>query len=218
MRFFGKDFQTLDDKHIRELMTLEREQAIYTDHWIEKLKDFRHVRIRFKKPEVDEYVRRMWAYELFRRAGSPELATSVKGIDADIAQDADRYAMPTKDGKAIHPWHCIAGFLGSHLESLVCTNLRHEILEEQGQELLLSVVKRAIDSLTPVIRLFSKREKRLQNWAVTSEDDVRDLLYAMLRPAVDDLIREDPVPSKAGSFRIVDLASSVSGLFIEIKW
>ena len=89
---------------------------------------------------------------------------------------------------------------------------------ELGTAALLTTVKRAIDSLTPSIRLFNKREKGLAPWPVNREDDVRDLLYAVLRASVLDLKREEPVSSRAATYKVVDLYSEVGRLFVELKW
>lgn len=219
MRIFARDWSDLDEEAMRDLRTLEREGAIYTDLWQDHLNDFRHVRIAFAQQEIDEYVRANWAYERFLRAGSPEWAKDVPEIPADIAERADRYVMHTVNGKTFGPpYHCLAAFLGDELEALVCFNARSEILEETGTQALLSTVKRAIDSLTPAIRLFNRREKRLAKWSISCEDDIRDLLYAILRASISDLQREEAVPSRAGTHKFVDLCSNIARLFIEIKW
>ena len=219
MRIFGKDWTAVDHSVMEELWTLEREGAIYTEHWQEHLSDFRHVRIKFTDDEKEEYVRSLWAYEMFLRAGSPPFAKDVPDIPIDIATRADEYTLVLRDGHTEGPpYHCIAGFIGEHLEGLACTNERDEVVEELGKAALILTVKRSIDSLTPSIRLFKYREKGLANWTITCEDDIRDLLYVMLRASVSDLKREEPVRSRAGTYGIVDLYSEVARLFIEIKW
>lgn len=219
MRIFNKDWNNIDEELISELASLEREAVIYTDHWQSDLNDFRHVRIRFTQEEVDEYIRRAWAYEIFLSHGSPEWANEVEGIPSDIAAEADSYQVQTRDGEFLGPpYHCFAAFLGSHLESLVCSNKRSETLQETGAEALLTTVKRSIDALTPSIRLFNEREKGLNNWPISREDDIRDLLYAMLRASISDIHREESIPSKAGTHKFVDLCSNVARLFIEVKW
>lgn len=221
MRLFGRDFEQLDEFHIRELLTLEREGAIYADHWIDDLSDFRHVRIAFTREEAQEYARRLWAYELFLRAGQPAWARDVDGIGPDIAEQADSYELRLEDGSVIPPpYHCPAAFLGPELEALVCGHPpdRRIIIDEQGRASVLSTLRRVVDSLTPAIRSFNKREKGLTLWPVEREDDIRDLLYAMLRPAVSDLRREEPIPSKAGTYKFVDLCSNLSRLLVEVKW
>ena len=221
-RAFGKDFTCLDDSHLKDLRSLERESAIYSDHWIGDLQDFRHVRVVFAPNEVKEYVRSLWAYELFLRAGSPPHASKVRGIPKDIGKRADSYAygeIVTKSGHRLPtPWHCVAAFLGKELEALVCSNARAEILEESGRNSLILTLTRAIDAVVPAMRSFQRREKGLTSWPVSSEDDIRDLLHVMLRAAISDIKREEPVPCRGGTHKFVDLYSALGGVFIEIKW
>jgi hypothetical protein len=220
LKYFGYDFKLLDENFQRDLLHLEREGAIYSDHWIERLNDFRHIRIKLTPEEIKEYVRSLWAYELFLRAGLPERASEVEGIPKDIAERADSYTMVTEDGKSETPWHCVAGFLGLELEKLTCFNVedRQEIIEEKGKAQLLTTVKNAVDTLTPSIRLFNRREKGLTEWTVNREDDVRDLMYVMLRAAIADIRTEEPVPSRAGTHKFIDIYSEIARLFIEVKW
>src|SRR5215471_11433052 len=109
MKIFGHDFEVLDDSHIEDLLQLEREGAIYTDHWFDNLNDFRHIRIKLTPDEIQEYVRSMWAFELFLRAGCPPKALDVPGIPPDVVARADSYSMYMKDDETeITPWHCAA--------------------------------------------------------------------------------------------------------------
>ena len=100
---FGKRFTHIPEHIRQDLETLERESAIYADHWIDEVGDFRHVRIHFNHEEREEFARRSWAYELFLRAGFPKWAAETPGIDEDIAKDADTYSMHLRDGKVISP-------------------------------------------------------------------------------------------------------------------
>ena len=148
-------------------------------------------------------------------------ASDLPGLPRDIAERADAYTLGTIDGEEeITPWHCPAAFMGPELEELVCTNVqgRYIILEEFGTESLLSTLQKAVDALTPSIRLFQNREKGLSQWPISREDDVRDLLYVILRAAINDITREEPVPSRSGTHRFVDLCSNIARLLIEIKW
>ena len=221
MRIFGLDWIAIDEEAVQDLWSLEREGKIYTDHWQDELDDFRHVQITFTPDEIDEYVRSYWAYEVFLRAGSPARASDVPEIPRDIAERADSYHLHTADGTVADPiYHCPAAFIGHYLEALVCCpgDDRQIVLEQFGKDALLSTVKRAIDALTPAIRLFNQREKSLATWSISCEDDIRDLLYAMLRASISDIQREEPVPSTAGTHKFVDLCSKVARLFIEVKW
>ena len=216
---FDRAFAHIPDHVRQDLETLEREGVIYSDHWIEEVGDFRHVRIDFTAEEVDEFVRRSWAYELFLKSDA-KWATDVPGIDEDIARDADTYTPLLKDGRKIEPpYHCFAGFLGPHLEALTCFKTeRQTVINLKGREALLFEIKRTIETLTATIRSFNSREKGLDPWTITCEDDVRDLLYVMLRPKIFDIRKEEPVPSKAGAHKFADLCSKAVPFLIELKW
>ena len=199
----GKKFTHIPEHVRQDLATLERECAVYANHWIEEVGDFRHIRIDFTAEERDEYVRRCWAYELFIRADYPTWAVETPGIDEDIANDADTYTMVLRDGSTIPPpYHCFAAFLGSHLEMLTCSNTGREVvIQLEGREAKLLEVRRAIQTLTPTIRSFERREQGLNPWKITCEDDVRDLLFVMLRPVIFDITKEEVVPySVSGSW------------------
>ncbi len=216
---FGRTFTHIPDEVRQDLQTLEREGAVYTDHWIDELGDFRHVRIDFTPEERGDFARRMWAYELFLRSDAP-WASKVPGIDKDVALDADSYAPVVTDEGDLNPLHhCIAAFLGGHLEDLVCSGSeRQTVIDLKGKEAALFEVRRACQSLTATIRSFNKREKGLDPWTITREKDVRDLLYVMLRPRIFDLIKEEPIPSQAGTSKVVDLCSNAVPFLLELKW
>ena len=217
---FGKEFTHIPEHVRQDLQTLERECAIYTDHWIEEVGDFRHVKIDFTPEERDEFSRRSWAYELFLRAGYPTWAADTPGIDEDIAKDADTYTMHDVDGSEIQPPnHCFAAFLGEHLEVLSCLRTdRQTVIDLAGREALLFEVKRSIETLTATIRSFNNREKGLAPWSITCEDDVRDLLYVMLRPRIFDIKKEEAIPSRAGTHKFADLCSNSVPFLMELKW
>ena len=216
----GYEF-TIIPEHVRsDLDTLTRECATYADYWIEEIGDFRHVRIEFTPEEREEFIRRSWAFELFLRAGIPDWAAETPGIDKDIGKEADSFSPRLKDGTIIPPpWHSFTAFLGPHLASLVCNGAgRQVVIELSGRDKLLFETGRAVQTLTATIRSFNRREKGLDPWKIACEDDVRDLLYVMLRPLVWDIIKEEPVPSKAGSHKFADFCSNGAKLLIELKW
>lgn len=218
---FGYVFTHVPEHVLDDLGSLEREGAIYSDQWVEELGDFRHVRIGFTEEECKEFARRSWAYELWIRANMPEWVRDTPGIDQDIANEADSYVMNTRDGESFGPpYHCFASFLGKHLEALTCGMLdeRRKVIEFAGKEALLYEVQRVIRTLTPTIRSFNSREKGLSPWTIAREDDVRDLLYVMLRPLVFDIVKEEAVPSRGGTHKFVDLCSKAVKLMIEVKW
>ena len=217
---FEKEFTHIPDHVRQDLETLTRECAVYTDFWIEEIGDFRHVRIDLTLEEREDFIRRSWDYELFLRAGGPMWAADTPGIDPEVANAADTYTMQLVDGTEIPPPnHCFAAFLGEHLEELTCSITdRTTVLDLKGSELVLFEVHRAIESLTATIRSFNNRERGLQPWVIACEDDVRDLLYVMLRPRIFDITKEEAIPSRAGSHKFADLCSKSIPLLIELKW
>lgn len=218
---FGYKFTHIPEEVRTDLGSLERECVLYADHWVEDLHDFRHVRIALTNEEAREYARRSWAYELWLRAGRPASVREIPNVDPDVAEDADTYVMHTRDGETIGPpYHCFAAFLGPHLEAVSCGSPadRTTIIELHGRESALFTLARAVQALTPTIRAFNKREKGLDPWEVKREDDVRDLLYVMLRPVLFDLTKEEPTPSLASTHKFVDLCSKTARLFVEVKW
>lgn len=214
---FGYEFTHLPEHARDDVFSLEREGVLYSDQWVDELNDFRHVRIALTPDEVQDYARRTWAFELFLRAGCPTWARDVTGIDPDVARDADSHSLRVNP---LYHWHCFAAFLGPHLESISCGGVpeRRTIIELQGKESVLFTLKRAIQALTPTIRSFNAREKGLTPWPVGREDDVRDLLYVMLRPSLFDLVKEEPTPPVAQTYKFVDLCSKASRMLIEVKW
>ena len=218
---FGYEFTHIPE-HVRDdVWSLEREGVLYSDQWVEELDDFRHVRIALTPEEARDYVRRTWAFELWIRAGCPKWTKDVEGIDSDVAHDADTYSLTLHDGTQIPPpYHCFAAFLGPHLEaiSMGAVPERRTVIELQGKESILFILKRSIQALTPTIRTFNSREKGLTPWTVDCEDDVRDLLYVMLKTSLFDLIKEEPIPSVAGTYRFADLCSNAARMLVEVKW
>ena len=95
---------------------------------------------------------------------------------------------------------------------------RQTVIQLEGREAALFEVERAIQSLTATIRSFNNREKGLQPWTISCEDDVRDLLYVMLRPGIFDIGKEEAIPSKAGTHKFSDLCSNGVPFLLEIKW
>jgi|SRR5438045_372934 len=109
---FGREFTHIPE-HVRQnLDTLDRESAIYSDHWIEEIGDFRHLRIRFTDDERAEFARRFWAFELFIRAVTVNGRAPHRGVNL-ISQQ-----MPTP----IHLTHGMA-----RLSRRRITALRHSL-------------------------------------------------------------------------------------------
>lgn len=85
-----------------------------------------------------------------------------------------------------------------------------------------------IDSVLKILRRFEvaaralrsrpREDKKKFGYVIADEYDVQDLLYALLKPLVEDLEREAPVPKTAGVSGRVDLCSTRLGLVLEVKF
>jgi hypothetical protein len=101
MPIFGHNFLNLDEHHVRELTALERERAIYTDHWIDELNDFRHVRIKLSDAEVEITLPRLTS-----RVPSQPSAAQARAV----ANPFSRSIVSRSDARAIvaaHHFHTI---------------------------------------------------------------------------------------------------------------
>lgn len=62
-----------------------------------------------------------------------------------------------------------------------------------------------------------RKDKKNKAFEIEDEYDVQDLLYAMLRPVVPDLEREDPTRKVAGKGGFLDFRSDELELILEVK-
>ena len=86
---FGRTFTHIPEHVRQDLETLQRESVVYSDHWIEEVDDFRHVRIDFTLEERDEFARRSWAYD-GGGCYAIRLLASTASVQADVCE---RWAM-----------------------------------------------------------------------------------------------------------------------------
>ena len=112
------------------------------------------------------------------------------------------------------PWHCAAAFLGRDLEIVVCgmDSSRREVLEEQGIAGFLNTIRRSVDALASAMWCFSNREEGLTSWPVNREDDVRDLLYVMLRASISDISERSPGPPEQECRDLLIFIANLQGL------
>jgi hypothetical protein len=99
---------------------------------------------------------------------------------------------------------------------------------ESGKVVSEDLIKTGNEYAVMIMRRFHVAAKYLSNrsrdnkkslgYRIDDEYDVQDLLYAILKPVIHDLEREDPVPKIAGDSGRVDLCSPSCGMVIEIKY
>lgn len=73
-------------------------------------------------------------------------------------------------------------------------------------------------SATRHLEYRGRKDKKNKAFEIEDEYDVQDLLYAMLRPVVPDLEREDPTRKVAGKGGFLDFRSDELELILEVKY
>jgi hypothetical protein len=82
---------------------------------------------------------------------------------------------------------------------------------------LLQVLRR-FDTAAHFLASRPRAEKAAKPFRIEDEYDVQDLLYAILKPSIPDLEREDPVGKTSGDSGRVDLCTAELGTVVELKF
>ncbi|MFP5020835.1 PD-(D/E)XK nuclease domain-containing protein [Pseudonocardia phyllosphaerae] len=215
---FGRDFYHIDDHHKSELESLEFDGTITSQQFVEDLDDFALVRFRLTPSEIIRYVDAMQAYD--------EWIQGVKdGLDDDsalsrIANRQVRIEAATyrlRKDLGLPP----AAFLGEGLEDLLCfeDGNRREVLGSGYERDRRRLVDEVIQGIPAVVDHLSRPGVQgLSGQQLTKEEQIRDLLYIMLRGVFPDVTIEDSVSKFAGSGKRVDLSIAGVSTVIEVKF
>jgi REase_DpnII-MboI len=224
---FGHRFEDLDPDNAADLLTLEREQAIYGQFWDDSSGVFRHYRVPFRATEVVTYVETEVARQEFHRAlrSNPnatlrELLASL--ADQDIARRVVEYGVSDlRDGTRLDIRGCPASFMPGDLEDLVC-GLRKERYEPLprlgGQEDRVALVANILATVRILATYLSTRRRGKDAFVVADEYDVQDLLYVALRGVFPSARREDPAPAIASPAKWIDIVIPEIHAVIEVKF
>lgn len=86
------------------------------------------------------------------------------------------------------------------------------------QELVLTILRRFDVSAKALTNRPRQKTENPQDYIITGEYDVQDLLYCILKPIIKDLQRENPLEKSTGKSGRPDLTSDMLGMVIEIKY
>lgn len=115
---------------------------------------------------------------------------------------------------------CFAAFLGRHLESLTCGGMpdRYEYLSKtytgDRRYLLIEI----LEAFPHSVDLLKSRHRNRPAYVVEEEQDVRDLLHAILKPTFPDVKVEEFTPQNAGGSKKIDIVIPFLSTVIEIKY
>lgn len=219
---FGREFRFLDESHLADLQTLEMEGCLYAYLFQDDLQDFAYVRIRLRPAEIVRYVDGLRAYEQFLNGVANGLSAeqALASISSmTIRHTVDQHNDYARTIGAVGTDYCAAAFLGQELEELICTNVpaRHEVLGRTYSADRRFLLDEVISGLPDVVAFLGSRQGERHPYVVENEQDLRDLLYALLKPVFPDVALEDPVPKLAGNSKRIDIVVATIKTVVELK-
>lgn len=229
---FGHHFKDIPSSLAEELITLEREGAIYS-HFADTIKgpdangnwEFRYYRIRLQPAEIVGYVEAVLAHTRFDAAvaSGADFDEALAAIDnAGIAKRVREYGDVTlEDGSTLDIRGCPASFYPEGMESLLCGGRRdrYEELPVIGEiRDQVAHLMQILNNFPVVSRIMTDRQRGRPPFLLENEYDVQDLLYALVRSAFDDAKREEWTPQRAGSAKRIDVTIASIEAVVEAKY
>lgn len=224
-KVFGHRFIDLPG-NIEDLITLEKEGAIYSHFWDEKSKTFRYYRIPLLPAEIYQYVEAHVAKTEFDQAiqaganFEDALATISNQRIADRVRSYGNYGCTElKDGTQIDIRGCAASFYPPGMEELICGQRldRYQLLPDLRGLDKPSLLMQMLDYFPVLARIMASRGHGRPKYTIENEYDVQDLLFVAVRAVFEDARLEDWTPKHAGSSKRIDIVVPSAETVIEVK-
>lgn len=223
---FGHRFSVMSGL-AKDLVTLEREGAIYSHFWDEEAQTFKYNRIKFLPAEIFQYVEAHVAKQEFEDAleSGADFEEALNAItNTEIADRVRSYGdygnTKLKDGTTIDNRGCAASFYGEEIERLVCGGRpdRYEVLPNLENMDKTSMLIQILDYFPIVARHLGKRKHGRPPYAIENEYDTQDLLYANIRSVFEDARLEEWTPKHASKSKRIDIVVPSAEVVIEVKY
>ena len=223
---FGHQFRTLRGL-AEDLITLEKEGAIYSHFWDEKSQTARYCRIKFLPREIFEYVEAHVAKQQFDDAieNGASFEEAIEAIEnPTIRKRVVSYGNYGKtvlrDGSVEDIRGCAASFYPPEIEDLVCGRRpeRYEVLPNLEKIDKTSVLIQMIDNFRVVASFLAERGHGRPSYVIENEYDVQDLLFGCVRSFFIDAHREEYIPQHAGTSKRIDILIPSADVLIEVKY
>lgn len=223
---FGHKFKNLFPDNAEDLITLEKEGALYVDHYDKSTKKFNHYRVAFLPKEIVEYVEAHVAEQEFDeglKKFNGDFSKALGNItNKKIAERVQAYKkVKTKDGRTDDLRGSLASFLGPDLEDLCCFHtrpLRYELLPRINTKDKLAIILDIFDSISNNINYLSKRKHNRPPFNIENEYDVQDLLYIIVKSIFSDAKFEEFTSKHAGTTKKIDIVLPSINVVIEVKY
>jgi hypothetical protein len=222
---FGHRFVDLPEL-IANLITLEKEGAVYAHLWDDEVQTFRYYRIPLLPVEIYQYVEAHVAKQQFDdawRAGAsfddaltaitnPETAERVKAY-------GDRGHSTLKNGTVLDIRGCAASFYPQGMEELLCGQRpdRYELLPDLRSVDKPPLLIQMVDFFPVLARFMARRANGRPPFTIQNEYDVQHLLYVAVRAVFEDARLEDWTPKHAGSAKRIDVVVPSAETVLETK-
>lgn len=212
---FGRQFSERVSLWKDELQTLEAEGVTYEQFVFDDEDGGPGLyRVRFAPRDIYRHVAGLVSWDEYLRGGLDAVS------DRHVAAEAEEiHAWRLENDTGIEGF-CAADFLGAEVENLVCGG-RHDRYERvrpsDAPHDAIAIVHQIASGFPVAIKALADRGENRASFAISDERDFQDILYVVLRSIFDDVMREEPTPSHAGSSKRTDFTVPSAGLFIETK-
>ena len=222
---FGHRFRTLPGL-AEDLITLEREGAVYAHFWDEDSQVFKYYKISLLPKEVVEYVeshveKQRFDDALDAGARFDEALQSIVSLEIRkrVVSYGDEGRTELRDGTVADLRGCAASCYTEELEALLCGQLldRYEPLPNIGDVDKRSLIISMLDNFRVVACELGNRRHSRPPFTIENEYDAQDLLYACIRSAFNDARREEGTPHHAGSAKRIDIVVPSAETVVEVK-
>ena len=92
------------------------------------------------------------------------------------------------------------------------------LLARVGTAISPATVVTCLEQFQECVRYLNTRRSKYSLITISSEDDVQDLIFLMLRPTILDLIPENPLEKTAGRYVIQDFLTKELKVVVEAKF
>lgn len=223
VELFGREYSNLGPEFLQELRNLSDEGAIYAQLWQEQSESFRSCRIRFRPEEIVAFVEALTALEEFEaecaKGHDPEHA--LKSVKSERIRDRVRkYNSWSRSIGQTETQYCPAAFMGEHLEALTCGGMpdRYEFLTESYTADRRFLLIELLEMLPEASGTLARRGGNKPPYAIESEQDIRDLAFALIKCVFPDSRIEENTRQHAGTSKRIDIVIPAISTLIEVKY
>lgn len=222
---FGHRFRDLSGL-IADLITLEREGAVYSHFWNDASQSFLYYRISLLPSEIYQYVEAHLARREFQDASAngSDFAEALQAItNPEIRERVHSWgnygSAKLKDGTVVDLRGCAASFYPQGMEALLCGQRhdRYEILPKISTTDRNALVIAAIDNFPVIRRFLENRKHKRPPITMENEYDTQDILFCLLRASFNDASLEEWTPPHAGSSKRIDIVLPSIQTVLEVK-